>query len=205
MQTRAQENTPTTGRELPTSTTPARARRAGRWSGRAALVGVALLATACSSASLNPTSGSPTTLLGGTSAPKVAATTTTTAVPVSGKATVDVAQTSLGPTLVTSSGMTLYHDATEKATKTSGGIGIVCTGACLKLWTPLTPPSSGTPTGGPGVTGLLGTVKRPGGSMQVTYDKMPLYTYNQDTKAGQTAGQGYKGIWFAVGPKGAIG
>jgi predicted lipoprotein with Yx(FWY)xxD motif len=30
---------------------------------------------------------------------------------------------------------------------------------------------------GPGVTGRLGTIKRPGGATQATYDGHPLYTY----------------------------
>jgi predicted lipoprotein with Yx(FWY)xxD motif len=43
-------------------------------------------------------------------------------------------------------------------------------------------------------------VKRPDGSQQLTYKGMPLYTFAQDTAAGQANGQGIKdvGTWNAV-------
>jgi hypothetical protein len=43
-------------------------------------------------------------------------------------------------------------------------------------------------------------VKRPGGSEQVTYKGMPLYTFAADYSPGQTNGQGIKdvGTWNAV-------
>jgi hypothetical protein len=46
----------------------------------------------------------------------------------------------------------------------------------------------------------LATVKRPDGSVQVTYKGEPLYTFAQDTSPGQANGQGIKdvGTWSAV-------
>jgi hypothetical protein len=49
---------------------------------------------------------------------------------------------------------------------------------------------------------MLGTLTRSDGSVQVTYNGWPLYTYTQDTAAGQTNGQGYKSLWYAVTPDG---
>ena len=57
--------------------------------------------------------------------------------------------------LVDSSGAALYTSEQEK----SGTV--MCTGSCTQIWPPLAAPSSGQPTAGDGVSGKLGTVKRP--------------------------------------------
>jgi len=49
---------------------------------------------------------------------------------------------------------------------------------------------------------MLGTLTRSDGSVQVTYNGWPLYTYNHDMAAGDTNGQGYKSLWYAVSPDG---
>jgi predicted lipoprotein with Yx(FWY)xxD motif len=99
----------------------------------------------------------------------------------------------LGTTvLVNAQGMTLYSLSAEQ-----NGKWICTSAACTGIWHPLTPPSSGTPSGS---VGSLGTVKRPDGTMQVTYKGMPLYTFASDTKPGDAKGQGIKdvGTWTAV-------
>jgi predicted lipoprotein with Yx(FWY)xxD motif len=99
----------------------------------------------------------------------------------------------LGATvLVDAHGMTLYHLSAEHNGK------FICTNpACLGVWHPLTPQAGKTPNG---TVGSLGTIKRPDGAEQVTYKGMPLYTFAQDTEAGQANGQGFKdvGTWSAV-------
>jgi predicted lipoprotein with Yx(FWY)xxD motif len=105
---------------------------------------------------------------------------------------VKTGSSSLGTILVNSQSMTLYHLSGEVNGK------FICTSsACLGVWHPLIAPSSGTPGG---VVGSLGTVKRPEGTMQVTYKGMPLYTFAQDKQAGETNGQGIKdvGTWSVV-------
>jgi predicted lipoprotein with Yx(FWY)xxD motif len=72
-----------------------------------------------------------------------------------------------------------------------------CTGGCATTWPPLTI-ASGTPTGGPGVTGQLGTIARSDGSLQVTYKGMPLYFFHSDANPGDTKGN-YTG-WSLVHP-----
>jgi predicted lipoprotein with Yx(FWY)xxD motif len=107
-------------------------------------------------------------------------------------AVVKTASNSLGTVLVNSQGMTLYHLSGEVNGK------FICTSAaCLGVWHPLIAPSSGAPSG---EVGSLGTVKRPEGTMQVTYKGTPLYTFTGDHQAGETKGQGIKdvGIWSAV-------
>ncbi len=99
---------------------------------------------------------------------------------------------SLGTILVDSQGMTLYHLSGEQNGK------FICTSmACLGVWHPLIAPSSGTPSG---EVGSLGTVKRPEGTVQVTYKGTPLYTFAQDKQAGETNGQGIKdvGTWSLI-------
>ncbi|MGC2374428.1 MAG: hypothetical protein WA484_11205 [Solirubrobacteraceae bacterium] len=87
--------------------------------------------------------------------------------------------------------MTLYHLSGEHNGK------FICTSsACVRIWHPLSV-ASGTPSG---TVGSLGTVKRPDGTVQVTYKGMPLYTFASDRKPGEAKGQGIKdvGTWTAV-------
>jgi predicted lipoprotein with Yx(FWY)xxD motif len=79
------------------------------------------------------------------------------------------------------SGKTVY---TLKASKTA------CTAQCLKIWPAVMLPKGVTKaTAGTGVTASkLGTVKRSGGALQVTYSGKPLYFFVGDTVAGQVNG-----------------
>ena len=65
---------------------------------------------------------------------------------------------------------------------------VLCKGACLSFWQPLT--VSGTPKGH-GVPGKLGTIRRPDGGRQVTYGGRPLYSFKLD-KPGKATGDGFK-------------
>jgi predicted lipoprotein with Yx(FWY)xxD motif len=105
---------------------------------------------------------------------------------------VKTASSSLGTILVDSQGMTLYHLSGEQ-----GGKFICTSTACLGVWHPLIAPSSGAPSS---EVGSLGTVKRPEGTVQVTYKSTPLYTFAQDKQAGETNGQGIKdvGTWSVI-------
>ena len=90
----------------------------------------------------------------------------------------------VGSVLVTTTGMTLYHLPTESASD------ITCTGQCAANWPPLLLPAGDTAAvAGSGVSGSFGTVTRPDGGMQVTFNDMPLYTYVGDTAPGQANGQ----------------
>jgi len=110
----------------------------------------------------------------------------------SSAAVVKTASNSLGTILVNSQGMTLYHLSGEVNGK------FICTSsACVGVWHPLIASSGGAPSG-EGVS--LGTVKRPEGTVQVTYKGTPLYTFTGDQQPGETKGQGIKdvGTWSAV-------
>jgi predicted lipoprotein with Yx(FWY)xxD motif len=112
--------------------------------------------------------------------------------------TVSLRSTKLGSILVNSKGHTLYLFAKDRAGKSS------CTGTCARYWPPLV--SRAKPTAGTGVKkSLLGTTRRANGALQVTYNKHPLYTYDDDRRAGQTEGQrelAFGARWYAVSAAG---
>lgn len=113
-------------------------------------------------------------------------------------ATVSLRKTKLGPVLVNARGHTLYLFVKDRNGRSA------CTGSCARFWPPLL--SRGKPTGGPGIKGsLLGTTRRSGGGLQVTYNRHPLYSYALDRRAGQTNGQGslnFGARWWAVSARG---
>jgi predicted lipoprotein with Yx(FWY)xxD motif len=88
----------------------------------------------------------------------------------------------MGNVLVDSDGMALYANDQE-----TGGM-VLCDGACLSFWTPLT--VSGGTRKGNSLIGKLGVVKRPGGDSQVTYNGKLLYTFYEDSP-GQVGGDGF--------------
>jgi predicted lipoprotein with Yx(FWY)xxD motif len=104
----------------------------------------------------------------------------------------------LGATvLVDAHGMTLYSLSAEH-----GGKFICTNAACLQAWHPLAAQGGSAPKSS---VGSLGTVKRPDGTEQVTYNGMPLYTFALDQTPGSARGQGFKdvGTWSAVTVAGA--
>ena len=119
---------------------------------------------------------------------------------VSTGGTVKVAQNSrFGSILVSPGGLTLYHMTSEKRGS------IECTGACAKFWPPLLLTAGAKQKAGSGVSAAkLGTIKRPDGHLQVTYNGLALYRYSLDRKAGDVKGEGVQGSWFAINPAGKI-
>lgn len=93
--------------------------------------------------------------------------------------------------LTNTNGLTLYWFAPDTSATSK------CTGSCTAYW----PPVSGNPKAGPGIRGKLGTIKRPGGGLQATYDGHPLYTYIGDNGPGQAQGNNLNlngGLWYEV-------
>jgi predicted lipoprotein with Yx(FWY)xxD motif len=93
--------------------------------------------------------------------------------------------------LANADGFTLYWFAPDTSASSK------CFGSCAVYW----PPVSGSPAAGPGVTGKLGTIKRPGGGLQATYDGHPLYTYIGDRGPGQANGNDLDlngGYWYDI-------
>src|SRR5450830_1085655 len=83
-----------------------------------------------------------------------------------------------------SNGMTVYT-----YTKDTAGGASTCTGGCLTKWPAVTVGAGTTATAGAGVSGTLATITRPDdGTLQVTYNGLPLYFYQGDKAPGDTNG-----------------
>ena len=79
-----------------------------------------------------------------------------------------------------------------------------CTGACVSAWPPVMDHGKLTASGGAKASNL-GTIVRPGGGKQVTYDGHALYYFAGDSSAAQTSGQGsdsFGAKWWLVAPAG---
>lgn len=93
--------------------------------------------------------------------------------------------------LTNAKGLTLYWFAPDTSSASK------CSGSCAQYW----PPVFGKATAGSGVTGTLGTISRPDGTTQATYDGHPLYTYIGDSSRGQDSGNNLDlngGLWHIV-------
>jgi predicted lipoprotein with Yx(FWY)xxD motif len=113
-----------------------------------------------------------------------------------GGATVGVAEIEgLGPVLVDSEGMTLYDFTVDKGTTSE------CYEGCEAAWPPLI--AKGKPTAGEGaMASALGTTKRKDGTLQVTYNGHPLYTFAEDQAPGEVKGNEFEGTWFVLDKSG---
>jgi predicted lipoprotein with Yx(FWY)xxD motif len=136
-----------------------------------------------------------------TGAAVLAAAATVTALAAAGGSSgtvVKVGPSNLGRVLVDAHGKTLYLWAHDKGTKST------CNGDCAEYWPPLLTRGKPIATGGAKAT-LLGTSRRSDGRIQVTYAGHPLYYFVQDTKPGQTKGEGLTGFGGRWDPVSASG
>jgi predicted lipoprotein with Yx(FWY)xxD motif len=165
----------------------------------AGLLPLILILGACSSAA----SSAPATVAPTVEAPSAASAETSSSAPASAPAsaatsgvTVDAKPVgSIGTVLVAgSNGMTVYNF--EKDTKDNGKSA--CLTGCITNWPPLTVAAGATPTAGIGVTGKLGTITRDDGTLQVTYNGLPLYFFANDKAPGDA--NGVYTNWVAVKP-----
>lgn len=103
----------------------------------------------------------------------------------------------LTPIVTSATGRTVYRFDNDSANPSKSS----CFDACLKLWEPVLAGSGVVVAGGGIDERLLGTIDRPEGK-QVTLKGWPLYYFKSDLRLGELAGQGFKGLWFAVNPAG---
>jgi predicted lipoprotein with Yx(FWY)xxD motif len=93
--------------------------------------------------------------------------------------------------LTNAEGHTLYWFGSDSARKSA------CQAGCTRTFPPVTGPASW----GAGVTGTIGAIVRPDGTLQATYDGHPLYTATTDTGPGQAKGNdvwSHGGEWHEV-------
>jgi predicted lipoprotein with Yx(FWY)xxD motif len=100
-----------------------------------------------------------------------------------------VMDTSLGPVLATSDGMTLYTFTNDKEAGKSA-----CNGPCAVNWPPLLAKADASPVG------KWSIITRNDGAKQWAYDSKPLYGWIRDKKPGDTTGDGVNKVWNAAHP-----
>jgi predicted lipoprotein with Yx(FWY)xxD motif len=104
-----------------------------------------------------------------------------------------------GPILATGSGRTLYDFVPDTPTHSA-----CINDGCVFQWPPLI--ANGPIRVQNGLnTSLVGTLKRPDGSTQISYGGHPLYTYNLDVTPGMVMGQAIDqngGLWYVIGSRG---
>ncbi|MFJ5547657.1 SCO0930 family lipoprotein [Streptomyces sp. NPDC093225] len=97
-----------------------------------------------------------------------------------------------GNLVAEASGMTLYRFDKDSAWPMKIG----CVGACVNTWKPAKPVDAEKVSGI--AKKLIGSVKRPDGTMQLTINCWPVYWFTGDKKPGDTNGHGKQGLWFAI-------
>jgi predicted lipoprotein with Yx(FWY)xxD motif len=114
-----------------------------------------------------------------------------------GSAAISVESVDGSDVLVDADGRTLYTADVERD-------GIRCVDTCVSFWKPVFSAASDPSTASPDLRDALGTVERPEGTTQVTFDGLPLYTFTQE-EAGQLTGDGFTDdfqgthfVWAAV-------
>ncbi len=114
------------------------------------------------------------------------------------RAEVEAHSGAMGTFLTDSAGRTLYLFAADTGSTST------CSGSCAAFWPPLLTKGAPEASGGAS-SGMLGTTARSDGSTQVTYHGHPLYYFKEDTKPGDTNGQGsdnFGAKWWLVTPSG---
>ena len=157
---------------------------------------LSILLVGCSTGGASPTAPA-------TAAPASVAPTEAPASVAPSEAPASVApSTAAGATIVagtperveSANGMTVYYFT--KDVKDSGTSA--CTGGCISTWPAVTVAAGGTPVAGAGLSGKVGTITRDDGSLQVTYNGLPLYFFKNDQAPGDANGV-YEN-WTAVKP-----
>jgi predicted lipoprotein with Yx(FWY)xxD motif len=167
------------------------------------LLALAACGTGGQSASTRATTAPPTRQMDPASGPAVTASPTRAAAPATHAKSVApalrVSRTAYGRALTDRRGFALYRFTHDRSTPST------CYGPCAVAWPPyiVSKPPSAVGVGAHG--GLLGSVRRQDGRLQVTYAGRPLYYYIDDRRPGEVLCQGvaeYGGTWNVVAPDG---
>jgi predicted lipoprotein with Yx(FWY)xxD motif len=130
-----------------------------------------------------------------------AAVTGTAAASTASNATLTAGQSRYGRVLFDGKGRVLYAFTRDRR----GGPSR-CYGDCARAW-PVYFKARRSAAGRGVEASLIGTVRRKGGRLQVTYNGRPLYYYVGDTRPGQISCQNvaeYGGTWLVASPNGRL-
>ena len=106
-----------------------------------------------------------------------------------------MSETALGSVISDPDGFTLYlFVPDQRGTST-------CDADCIESWPPV-PSGDATAVSGSLDAKLIGSVTRPDGPPQLTYNGWPLYRFVGDTRPGDTNGHGQLNAWFALNSAG---
>jgi predicted lipoprotein with Yx(FWY)xxD motif len=109
--------------------------------------------------------------------------------------TIGVSSNSSLGQILSANGMTVYAYSEDSADASN------CNAVCQKVWMPVL--TLGAPNIGTGVDPtMIGSTQLADGSLVVTYNHIPLYTFINDTASGDISGQGFDNVWWAVAPGG---
>lgn len=101
----------------------------------------------------------------------------------------------LGSFLVGANGMTVYEFTNDEPGVSN------CSGGCAEAWPPLTVESENALVAGSNLRGALGVIEREDGALQVTYNDVPLYYWNNDAARGEATGEGVGDVWYTIAPE----
>ncbi|MEY9939557.1 putative lipoprotein with Yx(FWY)xxD motif [Streptacidiphilus sp. MAP5-52] len=161
------------------------------------MAAIAVCSSGCSSSGTTASSTPPASTSAVTTTAGSAMPSSSGATPTGTAATVKTASSPLGQILVDGSGRTLYLFKADTGTTST------CNGSCALAWPPQT--TTGKPSSSGVTASLIGTTTRSDHSTQVTYHGHPLYYFSEDTKPGETHGQGVNAFgasWYVVSPSG---
>jgi predicted lipoprotein with Yx(FWY)xxD motif len=97
--------------------------------------------------------------------------------------------------LVGPDGMTLYLFTNDVDGESA------CYDQCAENWPPLLVESEEDLVPGVLLQGEFGTTERTDGTLQVTYNNMPLYYFAEDMELGDMTGEGRGDVWYTVAPE----
>ena len=100
----------------------------------------------------------------------------------------------IGKVLADEHGMVLYTDAQDPTDSSA------CIETCATTWHPFAVEPGATVPAASGISGVVGTITRPDGTSQLTYDGHPLYFYHYDPKPGTAKGVGIDPDWTVATP-----
>jgi predicted lipoprotein with Yx(FWY)xxD motif len=165
----------------------------------AALVAVLLAGCGSSSKSSSATTTTTASTAAAASASSTTASTQTAATTASAVA-VSTKHSKLGMILAAGpKKLTVYMFEADKGGQSA------CSGACAKVWPPVTS-AAGAQAAGAAVAAALGRMTRSDGTTQITYKGHPLYFYDDDKDSGDAYGQGSNAFgagWYVLKPDGS--